>query len=328
MFQKKPTAIFRSLIRDAFWITWQRKSLWVFGIFAAFISTGGVLDVATTGLSRIKSNTDFFAQMFKSSFVGFALFGQYIRQFATIGSFWTTILFLCTILVAIGLILLAVLSQASLIHGIKSPSHLHPRLIRKEASVHILSLFTIDLITKIGSALLITISTLPVWWFYAQSSSLSLFVVFIQLLIFFPAILILNILALLSIIHIIETGVSVSQAIHVAWNIFKKHWLASFEFAVILFFLISLSGLLLLGIGIILSVPFAILYSTTLLSGSLALFFIANIIFGLFALLIVLFFGGSVVTFQYAAWYLFYKQTGLEIHIKNSLSKILRVFQR
>ena len=328
MFQKKPITIYRCIIRDAFWLTWRRKSLWVFGIFAAFISTGGVLDVATAGLHRIQSNGDFFAQMLKTSFVGFTLFGQYVRQFNAIGPVWTTILFVCTTLVGIGLVMIAVLSQASLIHGIKSPIKLHPRHIRKEASVHIWSLFTVDILTKIGSALLVSVSILPVWWFYTQATSISLFFVFIQLLIFLPAILILNIIALLSIIHIIETGSSVSKAILVAWNIFRKHWLASFEFALILFILISLCGLFLFAVGIILSVPFAIMYSTTLLSGSFALFFVANILFGLFALFLVLMFGGSVVTFQYAAWYLFYKQTGHEIHTKTALSKILRMFHK
>jgi len=325
---KKPITIYRSLIRDAAMLTWQRKSLWVFGIFAAFISTGGVLDIAKTGMHKVQSGGNIFAQLFEATFVGFTLFGQYIRQFSQMSPFWTTLLFLCTTLIFIGLVLLAVVSQASLIHGIKSPIILHPLHARKQASVHVSSIFWIDAFTKIISGILIVVSTLPVWWYYTSTSSVSFFAAFVQLVIFFPMILIINMLSMLSVIHVVETGESVSKSIADAWHIFSKHWLASIEFALVLFILMSGVGFLFLACAALVSIPFAVLYSVTLLSGSLFLFFGANLVFALVAFCLILMFGGSVVTFQYAAWYLFYKKTFEETHKKNPISKFARLFQK
>ncbi len=328
MFTKKSTEIYRPLIREALRLTWQRKTLWIFGTFAALISTGGVFDVAANGLQRIQASGSFLRQIFDSSFIGYALFGQYIRQFQNIGSFFSTTLFFFTTLIGIGLLMIAVLSQASLIHGIKQLEEKHPRIVRKEASVHVLSLFIIGAFTKIFSAVLIAITTLPFVWFYAQSSNHSFLVVFLQLLIFFPAILILNIISLLSVIHIVETGDSVTHAIAKAWAIFSKHWLATLEFALLMFLLIAILGIGLFAVIIFLTVPYALVYSISLLSGSSTLFFLANMLFGIVTLIIVCGLGGGIITFQYSAWYLFYKQTQEKIHMRFPLSKLRRLFAR
>jgi len=50
---KKSTTLYRPFLREAFAITWKRKSLWIFGIFAALISTGGVVDVVWRSLEKV-----------------------------------------------------------------------------------------------------------------------------------------------------------------------------------------------------------------------------------------------------------------------------------
>ncbi len=324
--KKNSTAIYRTLLREAWRLTWQRKTLWIFGIFAAIISTGGVFDVAATGMRRVQVGGSFLHQLLSNTFVGYSLFGTYVRQAQTLSTFQTGGIIFCMVLISAGLIFLAVLSQTALIHGIKSPTHEHPNIIRKRAHDHIGRIFVLDILTKLAGCLLVAFTMLPMLWYLTTASSNSFLFTFAELIIFFPLILIINIISFLAIIHVIETEATVREALTDAWSLFTKHWLATFEFAILLFLLIALSGFVLLAITIFLTIPYALIYSLSLLTGSFIIFVIANVLFGLFALAIVFTFGGAIVTFQYSAWYLFYKQADLPLHKRLPIAKTLRLF--
>ena len=328
MNDKNSTAIYRTLLREAWRLTWQRKTLWFFGIFAAFVSTGGVMDVATTGIRRVQLGGSLWQQLFDTSFTGFSLLAQYIGQVRVFGSFQVAAMLIFVTLIFVGLLFLAVLSQTSLIHGIKAPTHEHPNIIRKRAHDHLFRIFAIDLGTKIVGSILVCLVTFPMLWYYLQTSTYSFTIAFLQILIFFPAVLILGIISILSVIHVIETETTVLEAVQEAWCIFKSHWLATMEYGFILFCLSGLSLILLLGIIALLSVPYALIYTTSLLTGSLAIFIIANALFGLFALAVVLLFGGGIVTYQYSAWYLFYKHANHPLHKNAPIAKLLRMFKK
>lgn len=328
MNDKNSTAIYRTLLREAFRLTWQRKTLWIFGIFAAFVSTGGVMDVAATGIRRIQLGGSLIHQLLYTSFSGYSMMSQYIGQVRSFGTFQVGAMFICMILILTGLLFLAVLSQTSLIHGIKAPTHEHPNIIRKRAHDHLFRIFSIDVLTKIIGSILVCLTTFPMLLFYAEHASYSLTIAFFQILLFFPAVLILSILSILSVIHVIETESTVSEAIATSWKIFQTHWLATLEYAFILFCLMSLWCLGLLGLMVLLSVPYALVYTTSLLTGSFVVFVIANVLYGLFALVVVFGFGGAMVTFQYSAWYLFYKRTEHRSHPKLPIAKLLRMFKK
>lgn len=325
---KNSTAIYRTLLREAFRLTWQRKTLWIFGIFAAFVSTGGVMDVATTGIRRVQIGGSLPQQLLDTSFSGYSMMGRYIGQIQTFGSFRVGAMIFFMFLIFVGLLFLAVLSQTALVHGIKAPTHEHPNIIRKRAHDHLFRIFVIDVLTKIAGAILVCVTTLPMLWYYTQYGSYDFGIAFLQILIFFPAVLIVSILSILSVIHVIETESTVSEAIATSWNIFKTHWLATLEYAFILFCLISLSAFALLALVILLSVPYALIYTASLLSGSLVVFVLTNTLYGLFALAVVFAFGGAIVTFQYSAWYLFYKRTEHRSHPKLPIAKLLRLFTK
>ena len=325
---KNSTVIYRTLLREAFRLTWQRKTLWIFGIFAAFISTGGVMDIATTSMRRVQRGGSFMHQLLDTSFPGYTLIGKYIGQMQAFGSFRLGAIIICMTLIVIGLLFLAVLSQTALIHGIKAPTHEHPNIVRKRAHDHLFRIFVIDVLTKILGGILVSVTTLPMLWYYLQHSSYSFTIAFVQTLVFFPAVLIVSILSILSVIHVIETESTVSEAIATAWTIFKTHWLATLEYAFILFCLMSLACFVLLGLVITLSIPYALFYTASLLTGSFVIFVLTNVLYGIFAFLVVFAFGGAMVTFQYSAWYLFYKRTEHRSHPKLPIAKTLRFFRR
>lgn len=326
--KNKTTMIYRVLIRKAFELAWQRKTLWFFGLFAAIISTGGVLDLALTGMHRIRVGGSFLRSLFDSSFAGYSAFSNFVLNLRDTGTSQTLLIFLFGTLVAIGLLLVAVLCQASLIQGIKEPEHIHPNIVRKRASVHVISLLITDILVKIIGGVFVSIGSLPMLLYFINTSTYSAYILFLELIVLFPAILILNILSMLTVIHIVDTGESVSESVAYAWYIFSKQWLATFEYALIVFSCVFILGSVWFGLGFLLSLPYALIYSLSLLSGSTIIFLLANVLFALVAFLVMFILGGAIISFQYACWYAFYKQTFEAIHIRLPISKILRMMMR
>ena len=328
MNDKNSTAIYRPLLREAWRLTWQRKTLWIFGIFAAFVSTGGVMDLATNGLQRASMHGSLMRRVAETCFTNYTLLGEYIGQVRAFGALQSTVAIFFVGLIFIGLLFLAVLSQTSLIHGIKSETPEHPNIIRKRAHDHLFRIFTVDLGTKVISSLLIVVTAIPMLWYFAETGRYNVLIGFFQTLILFPGALIISIISMLSVIHLIETECTVREAVQDSWNVFTKHWLATFEYALILFAFSALACLVILGIIVLLSVPYALVYTLSLLTGSFVIFVITNVLYGLFALAVVLACGGCMVTYQYSAWYLFYKQTEHRNPVFAPISKFLRWLRR
>ncbi len=277
----KPTTIYRKLLKDALSITWERKTLWVFGIFAALVSTGGVLDSALRSMRRVKSGGNLLDNLLDSSFILYELFGQYVSQLQVIGESKVTFMVVVLTVFCVGLFAAAIIAQGSLVHGIKSPTHKHPKLVRTHSLPHFWDIFVVDVLTKVLTTVLVIITTLPVFWYFVQTSTYSTWVVFIQLIIFIPVIIFINIISVLSIIHIVETNKNAYEGIQKALSIFKKQWVSAIEFSVILFLLVILASLVAVVALLLLSIPLGLLYSTSLFSSSAQVFFAVNTVIGL-----------------------------------------------
>lgn len=325
--KKKPTALYRTLIRDAWKLTLERKALWVFGIFAALITTGGVVDVALASLKKVRSGSNLLEQLFSSSFVGYDLFAQYVQQLHLLGPTRTSWLIAITTLCAIALFIMAIVSQAALVLGAKSKHTPEPYKIRKEALAHFWDLFVIAVLTKLFNAILIMLLTLPLVLLYIQTTTYNAWLFFLMMLVFLPAIVIVNIIAMLSLMDIVHKGHRPLHAISYALNVFKRQWLGTLEFGLLLFMLVFSAGLLLTGLLVLFAIPYSVIYTVALLSGSYTVFLVANVISALAVVMSILIFGGAAVTFQYTAWYQFYKRAMHKTHGKKPISKYLRWFK-
>ncbi len=328
MLRKKSTRLYRVLLKDAWRSTWNRKHLWIFGIFAAIISTGGVVDVAFHGLKRMKSGGTFLEKFMDSSFIGYDLFGSYVSQLNILGQTRITAIAVVAILVVILLIIMSVVSQAALLLGVRSKRKHKPHELKQKGWKYFWDIFFVDFFTKFFTGLLTVLVTLPLFLFYIQTTVYNELLYMVTSVIFFAGIIVINIISILAIIDIIEKKDGASQAIVNAWRLFRKQWVATVEYAVLQFFVVMLAGFVLIALIALLSIPYAIIYSISLLSGSFLVFLIANILFALFIALIILGFSGAVVTFQYHAWYLFYKRAMHKAHGLKNMAKIMRWLRR
>lgn len=303
----KPTPIYRPLLHDAWKITWERKSLWVFGLFAAVISSGGVIDVAISGLRQATASGNLLEHLIDRSFIGYAYISQFLLQLQKINQSQFIITLVLITLLGVGLICAGIISQAALIHGAEDENK-HPHLIRRHVIRHFWDVFLIDAATKILSLLLIVLTTLPIFFYLSQATTFASNVLFVHFLIFIPVIIVLHILSMLSIVSVVDQNMHALPAIEQAIAIFKKHWLATIEYGFILFAIVFSSALLFIGLLSLLSVPYSLIYNLSLFSGSTILFILVNILFAFVVTAIFLCFGGIAVTFQYTAWRTFHKR--------------------
>jgi len=326
MSKPQPTRIYRSILKEAFELTWKRKSLWVFGLFAGLISTGGVVDMALRSLQRVKNQGAFLEQLIDRSFIGYNLFASYLQQLYLLGSTRVSWIITACTLVVLGLIIAGILSQIALILSSASPTDLHPHHLRKRALEHFWSVFTIDLVTKVFSIILTGLTSLPFLFFFLNTSPYSFWIVFLQTLVFLPLIVVLNIISIIAIIDGVDRKTNPLEALSTAIHLFKRQWVATLEFGLILFLLVLLGGISLIVLSGILLIPYALVYTAALLTGSLSFFFIANTLFGLCFVILVFFFAGAIITFHYTAWHRFYKRAMHKQHGSKVFSKILRFF--
>ncbi|MBI4714272.1 hypothetical protein HY771_03770, partial [Candidatus Uhrbacteria bacterium] len=190
---------------------------------------------------------------------------------------------------------------------------------------HFGEVFLVNITTKILFAILTVLLTLPVLLFLQNNNDLAPTILLIYFMIFIPAIIILHIISILALVDVVETKSSALDAFHTALRIFKKQWLSSIEFGFILFVILFTAIVILITILILLSIPFGFIGTAILVSGSPFLFFIFNILTGLFLLALILVFGGALVTFQYSAWRFFYKRAEHKTFGLKPFSKLWRM---
>jgi hypothetical protein len=311
-------------LRDAFSVTWHRKSLWIFGIFAGLISTGGVIDVVISGMKRATETGSLLTNLLDRTFIGYAYASEFIRYLIPISSSQVAPLITIGTVICVVLIVFGVISQAALIHATGNPQK-HPHEIRKHILKHFWDVFLIDLTTKVFYLVLTTLLILPVFLFIQDNGNFASTILFCHFLIFIPAVIILHIISLLALVDVVETKSNALNAICSALHIFKKQWLATLEFGFLLFVILFVAVFGLLVAFVLLSIPFGYINTIVLLISSPLLFFIMNIITGLLMIALILLFGGALVTFQYSAWRFFYKRATHKTHGIKLFSKLLRM---
>src|SRR3989338_3617616 len=107
--RKKSTMLYRPFLCEAWLLTWQRKSLWIFGILAALISTGGVIDTVSVTLQKVERTQSLLNQLLDHSFIGYALASEYIQQLVLLGTHRIGFLLFLITTAAIALVVISIL---------------------------------------------------------------------------------------------------------------------------------------------------------------------------------------------------------------------------
>lgn len=308
--RRKPKAIYRPLLVDAWRVVWKRKSLWVFGLFAAVVSTGGVFEIGMRAFDRITKGRDVLQQLLGGSVPGYEAIVEYIRFFRLMEPWRQTWLLTIFTLVALVVLVFGILSQGMLIAqaGAKEP-HALKQLLKK--SEHVFwRLLAIDFFTKAASVALLMAATLPLV-LYVASPSLGNGVLYVgAFFLFFPAVIILNLLSILSLILVVEHDHGALTAAEESWKLFCQHAIVMLELA-LSSFVVSLLIMLAAFLGAaVLFVGTTALLVGAIVAGSSS-FYIAGAMIG--AALIAVWFAlanGIMTAWQYTVWLKYVRQAG------------------
>lgn len=319
---KKPTTTYRCILHDAWRVTVERRALWVFGLFAALLSTGGVGETAAKGVQRLATVRDVHVGILRGTFTGYDTFGRVLQDVLTIESARLTASVTLAVLCIALAVIASVVSQGALVAG--TGTHVISDRTAVSAGRHAFwHLLGLNFLHKSAQAVLVLLAALPMLALVAQPGVTTMVGAMISYLIALPATVAASIVFVLASIHAVRANAHALDAIHHALALLRSHWLAALEIGLVLFGMIIAFSLGFVALIALASIPFALLVSVSVLVGNDLLFLVVNVLGAGVLVLLVFAFAGAATTFQYATWVRFYEQANMKNRI---ISKIHRIW--
>lgn len=321
---------YRSLLRQAWEITWKHKYLWFFGLFATLVAGGGSWEyqVLTQNLNQNMIDGSYFrldgilalGEIVKSFFIGLASIFQY--------DIWTIINVLSILLVSLFLLIffvwLAIACQTALIGDIRKILNAKKKdfvLSIQEGLTaghrHFWPVLGLNLLAKILISFLMFIASLPLLFMVVSDASVLAMAYVILFVISIPAAMGLSLLIKYAIAYRVLENKSFVSSIEAGEKLFRKNWLISLEAAVILFIINFLAS------GVLIIVLALVLLPLLLLGLIFQLNWLATLAV-LLAITFVTIFGSALTTFQTATW----TDLFLTLKDKGGLAKLERLFRK
>ena len=314
----------RSILRQAWQTTWKHKRLWLLGILAGLVNTGGVLNITFRTFHRLSPELTWRSYL-EGSMPGATTILLYVQKLALVSQ---TRLGLTVAVILIALIALAVLAlcaQAGLIKAI-------PLVDRGRKLGHFTNhslttlgqLLGLDFLARLAMLLLTFGTGLAIVKLVSHTVTGNALITFGLLLIFIPISLLIGYLSVFAAIEVVIKGQGIIHAVQNTWRVLTKHWLPIAELTVLLFFVNLLASFTAIVAVVLFAVPYLVSLKTATVVGS-GFLWLGTMAFGaVFIILIGLLIFGWMTASTYAAWYHAYEKLGNRPSVT---SKLERVFQ-
>ncbi len=323
---------YRQILGQAWKITWQKKYLWFFGIFASILSLGAEYQILSSATSREKLLKWLlsFDQIWVQGVLGGGFFTGFYQLFKynALTGLAVLLIFLGTMIIGFFLLWLAVSSQITLIADtdkvIKGQEdNLNWRSSLKSSQPYFWTSLGLNIISKAVVSLLVLIVGLPIIFIFG-SQALSLGIYLILFIILIPTAISFSLLIKYALAYVTLKKEDFGSALRSGFSLFKKNWLISLEMAIILFVISFLATIAVFIACAVLAIPFIILATSFFQLFSFAAFWGVFII-GIIVLALFVVLAGSLITvFQISAW------TGLFLRLigPGGMSKLERLLPR
>ncbi len=321
---------YRSLLKQAWNISWKHKYLWFLGLFASLTAAGGSWEYqlvsqninqgVINGTYNHLGNILALATLVKNFFIGFISLFNY--DFLTIVNAITLLLIVFILLSSF--IWLAITCQSALVGDVKKIINSKKKnlniSLRESLSIghnHFWSVFSINILIKLLISAILFIISLPLLLIALKDTAILATIYIVLFIIFIPITVGLSLMLKYAIAYNILDRNSLISSIEKAWKLFTKNWLVSLELAVILFIINFIIGVIVLAILAVFILPLLLLgviFNITWL-----------IFFNLFlAITIIVFIGSILSAFQISTW------TSLFLILKNgkAAAKLERIFSK
>lgn len=321
---------YRKTIKQAWEITTKSRHLWLFGLFAAITAAGGSWEYSLIAQNFGSNLLDSAYLQISQAMSVMEVFGNFFRGIANMfaSGFWdglnalSILLFSLTIIVSF--VWLGISSQGALINSLKSilsgkkkGQEIRYRENMAVGHKNFWPVLALNLSIRFLVCLAFLIVALPLLLMALKDSiwfALSYILLFIILV---PLVTGISLAIKYAIAYQIFEGRGFVDSFEKGVKLFIKNWLVSLEMAVLLFLLSFVASLALVIAGGIILVP---LFVFGVMMNALWISMLTVFI----AILIVIFFGAILSTFQISAW------TSIFVSLKDKgvLAKLERLFGR
>lgn len=310
----KHQPLYREVLTEAWVLAWHHKIILIFGLFAAFLGTGGALEVLARHFD--------------------ALFSPQVRPLSWVFSFGNFDYSMSFWVLALGILLLglAVLFVFTVINSFSTLIFVTDKF-RKDKKVDLakawiamkkkfwpvlgLVVFFKFLIMVFGA-----LSVVPLGLVMANQAGAGMVAMYPLIFLFsILAILICSFLLVYAAAFVVLDDYTLGQAVKESWQLFIGHWLVNLEMAVIIFFINLLAGLVMIVAALIIGVPVLIAFLFSLFIQFPPLATIAIAIGLLLFILFIVFIASVMGAYQVAAWVLLFRR----MHAGEAMSKLMRL---
>lgn len=307
---------YREALAKGWYLAWHHKSLWVFGLFAAFLGQMGIFEYLTqamVGANKMQAPFTFvyISQMFRR----FSL-ADFFSLFHTSPAkiIWLVWLILIIVGMAVLLTFVSVVSQGAIVHNTaKSMGGLRLKLVDvdkswHESARHFWRLFGLNLFRKIFTILFVTFVAWGMWNASIDPNAGDMILFIFIFLLASVVGMVLSLWLIYAVGYVVVEQKKFVESMRLAWRLFTRHWLVSLEIGFIFVILNIFLALLILAGVFILFLPSLFLWTMLALTGN-TLFYVLGVFIGfvLFSLYLILL-GSVFVIFSTSTWtYLFMK---------------------
>jgi len=310
-FKKWNRPFYRDVLRDAFFLAWRHRKLWIFALFACILQTGGIIDVVLTSsavITRQAKNLIGNGGWMGPPFFNTELSGVpgAISAISKIESLMLVVLLVITVFVV------SVIAQGALAYGLGARTDKESPPFRACLTVgakNFWSIAFLNIMTLGVMWLARFIVLIPYTYSITNATWLSVIGYIIAFFVFLVVVTGMTTIHMFSLNAIILRSETIKNALEDTYILFKKHWLMVVEVAALLF--IIGFGLLLAAVTltILAEIP---LFLMLILAALFHWMVLLEFLFGMgIAVLVVIFglFGVWSVSFQYAVWQRLYLRT-------------------
>ncbi|MBI2436409.1 MAG: hypothetical protein HYV41_01530 [Candidatus Magasanikbacteria bacterium] len=325
---KEPT--YRDALKAGYDLAWHHKSLWLFGLFAAFLGQMGFVELIAKITRGVATTSSSSALVYMWNLLSVLKPSAIAEQLEMSVDKWVWLLWLVVIFAGFALMLLfiSVVSQGAIVHSTaryidKKGKKFEDADVSWHASrVHFWRLLVLNILRKVLTISFVIFAT---WGMYNAIIFPRVGDILLFLLLFLLATvmgMILSFLLVYAVGYVVVENQKLIPALQNAWRMFTDHWFVSLEIGFIMIVLNVLAlALVIFGLYVFF-LPSLFMWTIAVVFHSQALF-MAGVIVGfiLFALYMALI-ASMFTVFTTATWtYLFTK-----MHKKGVVSRLVHLF--
>ena len=316
--------IYRPLFLEALKNTWRHKRLWLLGIPASMMASGGLFEAISGNWKSAQHGRVLIEQMINGALPGYQWFVSYQRYLGDLEPTRQYIILIFILLVIAAAMVIGVIAQGALFSEAleKQTSNFHE--LFKKSYRFFWRILWLDLLAKLGMAVFFLITVAPVAFLNPLPYSWHKYPPVVSLFCFLIGAVIISALQMLALSGIVRKHLNVRAALSEAWDIFRLHLLTTIEIGILLFVTSLAAAAAVFFAILVLALPLTLLFVLATIFASPSLYILT--IFISFSVIIAaaLLGSGFLTAFQYTVWSLYFEEAG-RFGIVSKIRRLLKV---